>query len=134
LTITQKALRSFYEILNKLVLDHKAIHSVTSKLADLQYANHEFYDTKKIFSFIRYVENEEQLLFILNFDFYNTYDIQVAIPNEVWSRIGLDTSKTYILKEVFIDQSVQLELRANENLHLKLPNNQVYVFQIQPKP
>ena len=134
MTITQKALRSFYEILNKLVLDHKAIHSVTSKLADLQYANHEFYDTKQIFSFIRYVENEEQLLFILNFDFYNTYDIQVAIPNEVWSRIGLDTSKTYILKEVFIDQSVQLELRANENLHLKLPNNQVYVFQIQPKP
>lgn len=57
----------------------------------------------------------------------------MAIPNEVWSRIGLDTSKTYILQEVFIDQKLRLELRANENLRLTLPKNQVYVLQVQPQ-
>ena len=131
MTVTQKALRSFYEQLNKLIHDHKALHCSSSKIADLQYANHSFYDTKKIYSFIRYHEHDEQLLFILNFDFTHTYDIELAIPNEVWSQIGLDSSKVYALQEVFIDRTVKLQLRANENLHLTLPNNQVYVFQIQ---
>jgi hypothetical protein len=117
--------------LNKLIHDHKALHCISSKLADLQYANHSFYDTKKIYSFIRYHEHDEQLLFILNFDFNNNYNIELAIPNEVWSRIGLDLSKIYILQEIFIDQTVKLQLRTNENLRLTLPKNQVYVFQIQ---
>jgi hypothetical protein len=115
----------------KLIHDHKALHCVSSKLADLQYANHSSYDTKKIYSFIRYHEHDEQLLFILNFDYTSGYDIELAIPNEVWSRIGLDTTKVYTLQEVFIDRTLKLELRANQNLRLVLPNNQVYVFQIQ---
>lgn len=130
--MTQKALRSFYEHLNKLIHDHKAIHCTSSKFADLQYANHTFYNTKKIYSFIRYHEHDEQLLFIVNFDFVNSYNIELAIPNEVWTRIGLDLSKVYTLEEVFIDRARKLQLRANENLRLALPNNQVYVFQIQP--
>jgi len=131
LTVTQKALRLFYENLNKLIHDHKALHCVSSKLVDLQYANHSFYDTKKIYSFLRYHEHDEQLLFILNFDYTNGYNLEVAIPNEVWLRIGLDLSKVYVLQEVFINRIIKLELRANENLRLTLPKNQVYVFQIQ---
>ena len=115
----------------KLIHDYKALHCVSSKLADLQYANHSLYDTKKIYSFIRYHEHDEQLLFILNFDYTNGYDIELAIPDEVWSRIGLDTTKTYSLQEIFIDQTLKLELRVKQNLRLTLPSNQVYVFQIQ---
>ena len=107
------------------------MHSASSKLADLQYANHAFYDTKKIYAFIRFIEGDEQLLFVLNFDYHSNYDIELAIPQEVWTRIGLDTTKSYQLKEVFIDRSLKLELRSNENLRLQLPSNQVYVFQIQ---
>ena len=115
----------------QLIHDHKALHCVSSKLADLQYANTSLYDTKKIYSFIRYHEHDEQLLFILNFDYTSGYDIELAIPDEVWSRIGLDITKIYILQEVFIDRTLKLELRANQNIRLTLPNNQVYVFQIQ---
>lgn len=131
LSITQKALRSYYENLNKLITEHKALHCVSSKFLDLQYANHSFYDTKKIYSFIRYHQHDEQLLFILNFDFNNSYNIEISIPNEIWLTIGLDLTKKYILQEVFIDKTRKLELCANENLRLTLPNNQVYVFQIQ---
>ena len=115
----------------KLIHNYKSLHCVSSKLADLQYANHALYDTKKIYSFIRYHEHDERLLFILNFDYTSSYDIELAIPNEVWSRIGLDITKVFTLQEIFIDKTLKLELRANENLRLKLPNNQVYVFQIQ---
>ena len=130
--MSQKALRSFYESLIALIHDHRALHSPLSKLADLQYANHSLYDTKKIFAFIRFIEGDEQLLlFVLNFDYHSNYDIELAIPQEVWTRIGLDATKVYQLREVFIDRSLNLELRANEKLRLKLPSNQVYVFQIQ---
>ena len=115
----------------KLVRDHRALHHSSAKLADLQYANHSLYDTKKIYSFIRFLEDDEQLLFIVNFDYNNSFDIQIAIPDEVWSRIGLDSTKIYQLQEVFLDQSLRFELRANENIRLKLPSNQVYVFQIK---
>ncbi len=70
-------------------------------------------------------------MFILNFDYTRSYDIELAIPNEVWSRIGLDINNVYTLQEVFIDRTLKLELHANKNLRLTLPNNQVYVFQIQ---
>lgn len=131
LTRSQKALRSFYENLIQLIHTHKVLHSSSAKLADLQYANHSFYDTKKIYSFIRFLEHEEQLLFVLNFDYERSYDIELAIPGEVWKRIGLDSTKNYRLREVFIDGSLQLELRANENLRLTVPGNQVYVFRIE---
>ena len=116
----------------KLVRDHCALHHSAAKLADLQYANHSLYDTKKVYSFIRFLEGDEQLLFIVNFDYFNSFDLELTIPDEVWTRIGLDPTKTYSLEEVFLDKSLRLELRANENLRLKLPSNQVYVFQIQP--
>ena len=131
MTVSQKALRSFYESLFKLIHDHKCLHCVSSKLVDLQYANHSHYDTKKIFSFIRYHGHDEQLLFVLNFDYTCQYDIELAIPDEVWTRIGLDITKSYILQEVFIDRTLKFELRANKNLRFALPNNQIYVFQIQ---
>ncbi|CAF0835753.1 unnamed protein product [Rotaria sordida] len=131
LTVAQKSLRLFYESLIKLVHNHKAIYCVSSKLIDLQFANYSLYDTKKIYSFIRYHEHDEQLLFILNFDYKNSYDIELAIPNEIWPSIGLDTTKVYTIQEIFIDGKLKLELRSNENLRLKLPGNQVYVFQIQ---
>lgn len=115
----------------KLIHDHKSLHCITSKFFDLQYVNHSFYDTQKIYSFIRYHENDEYLLFILNFDYKNSHDIQVAIPDDVWQTIGLDIKKVYKLREIFIDKKLQLELRANKNLHLKLPNNHAYVFQIE---
>lgn len=127
----QKALRLFYENLIKLVREHRALHDSSAKFADLQYANHSSYDTKKIYSFIRFLEGDERLLFILNFDYENSHDIQVAIPEEVWTRIGLDLTKTYQLEDVFLDKTVQLQLRAHENLRLRLPNNQVYAFQIK---
>ena len=118
--MSQKALRSFYENLVALIHAHRALHSASSKLADLQYANHSHYDTKKIFAFIRFIEGDEQLLFVLNFDYHNNYDIELAIPPEVWTRIGLDATKVYQLREVFIDRSLKLELRASENLRLKI--------------
>ena len=131
LTNSQKALRSFYENLIQLIHKHKVLRSPSAKLADLQYANHSFYDTKKVYSFIRFLEQEEPLLFVLNFDYERSHEIELAIPSEVWSRIGLETTKTYRLRDVFIDGSLQLELRANENLRLTLPGNQVYVFRIE---
>ncbi|CAF2171876.1 unnamed protein product [Rotaria magnacalcarata] len=131
LTTSQKALRSFYETLIKLIHDYKALHCVSSKLIDLQFANHSLYDTRKIYSFIRYHDRDEQLLFILNFDYKNSYDIELAIPNEIWSVLGLDTTKLYTLQEVFIDRTLKLELRANEHIRLSLPGNQVYVLQVQ---
>ncbi|CAF4576309.1 unnamed protein product, partial [Rotaria magnacalcarata] len=109
--------------------DYKALHCVSSKLIDLQFANHSLYDTRKIYSFIRYHDRDEQLLFILNFDYKNSYDIELAIPNEIWSVVGLDTTKLYTLQEVFIDRTLKLELRANEHIRLRLPGNQVYVLQ-----
>lgn len=132
MTANQKALRLFYEHLIKLVRDHRALHHSSAKLADLQYANHSLYDTKKIYSFIRFLDDDEQLLFIINFDYDNNFDLELSIPDEVWKRIGLDQSKIYQLEDVFLDKSTRLELRHKENLRLKLSSNQIYVFQIQP--
>ena len=130
LTNPQKALRLFYQSLIQLIHNHRALYSVDGKLVDLQYANYSFYDTRRIISFIRYIENAEKLLFVMNFDYQTSFDIELSIPDDVRIRIGLEPTKDYFLKEVFIDRNLCKKLLWSNTLSLTLPGNQVYVFQI----
>ncbi|CAF0726571.1 unnamed protein product [Didymodactylos carnosus] len=130
LTTDQLNLRQFYGDLISLVHKYKSLHCLNSKFVDLQYANIKTYDTTKVYSYFRYHPNDEYLLFICNFDYTQEQTVELHIPDEMWNKLQLDSSQTYQMNEVFLDRKLKLELKLNENIQLKLPQNTVYVFEI----
>jgi glycosidase len=77
LTAEEKALDDFYVDLMKFA--QKEAVFTSGKFFDLQYAQGTSYDRKKVYSFLRYTENEANLL-ICNFDAHQTKQFSIEIP------------------------------------------------------
>lgn len=77
LTAEEKALDDFYVDLMKFA--QKEAVFTSGKFFDLQYAQGTSYDRKKVYSFLRYTENEANLV-ICNFDAHQTKQFSIEIP------------------------------------------------------
>lgn len=139
LTEDQKKLRSFYESLNRFVLENEAVYA--GAFYDLQYFNVDGqcynYDKKAMYSYLRFTENQK-LLFIYNFDRERSMETAVRIPQDAWTNfLKLENTSLYKLKPVFPAFASELSLKATEitstGVQIELLPASVSVFEIIPK-
>ena len=78
LTTEEKQIDAFYQDLFKRVSTSEAIS--TGAFFDLQYAQSSSYPSQKVYSFLRYTQNE-RLLIMCNFDSQNGQEVEVVIPS-----------------------------------------------------
>lgn len=98
LSSDQVQLRNFYTKLNKLRLNSKAINS--GGFYDLMWVNEHLINTNKIYAYLRHFQGEV-LLVILNFDYINSYDIKLRIPEDAIQLSGLSPSAKWKGVDVF---------------------------------
>ncbi|WP_439557513.1 alpha-amylase family protein [Dyadobacter sp.] len=135
----QKRLREFYESLNHFVLENEAVYA--GEFYDLQYVNIDGqsfnYDKKFVYSYLRHTENQ-QLLFICNFNREKAIETNVRIPQDAWSQVlKLENTGLYKLKPVFPTFSSQVHLQTGDitstGVHVELPPASVFVYEIVKK-
>jgi glycosidase len=95
-TSEEKELRDFYKRLLNFTLKSEAL---MGNYAEIHHYNREKLDnyTRKIFSFVRWSENEK-LLIISNFDDLVNYDLDLQIPSEIIKKWNLKDG-TYTLED-----------------------------------
>jgi hypothetical protein len=126
---TQKYLRDFYKDLNKLVNTSEAIQS--GKFFDLQYIQHEGYNRRKVYSYLRHTDNQ-RMLFVCNFDNQHEQNLNIVVPEGAWTAMGLEPKGTYVLKGIF-NQKSQRKINASEAIEVRVAPNSVAVFEIKTK-
>ncbi|WP_025763952.1 alpha-amylase family protein [Dyadobacter tibetensis] len=132
-----RKLRDFYANLNQLILNHEAIYA--GEFYDLQYVNgfgqSPNYDERKLFSYLRYTQNEK-LLFVINFDRAKTFNTLVKIPDHAWfENMKLENPEKYRLKSIFPLEAMRSEIPASgitvQGLTLTLKPLDVWVLRIE---
>lgn len=78
LSTSEKEIDQFYQQLFKLVHTSEAIQQ--GAFFDLQYAQDASYDSKHVYSFLRYTSNEK-LVIVTNFDAKQGHEFTIQIPN-----------------------------------------------------
>ncbi|WP_157488051.1 alpha-amylase family protein [Dyadobacter crusticola] len=135
----QKRLRAFYESLNHFVLENEAVFA--GAFYDLQYVNIDGqsfnYDKRFVYSYLRYTENQ-QLLFVCNFNREKAIETNVRIPQDAWSQVlKLENTGLYKLKPVFPAFISQIHLQTADitstGVHVELPAASVFVYEIVRK-
>ncbi len=88
----QKDLRKSYQQINEFATKNEAISH--GKFFDLQYFNkdNENYNDSKVYSFLRYSENQK-LLLVFNFDLNNECNFDLAIPELAFDMMGLERDR-----------------------------------------
>lgn len=136
LNTDQKKLRSFYESLNKFVMENEAVYA--GGFYDLQYINIDGqsadYDKTRVYSYLRYTDNQK-LLFFYNFDLKRTIHTNIRIPEQAWTdTLKLNATVSYTLKQVFPLLILTPNIRPSEitstGIPVTLPPNSVYVYEI----
>jgi len=139
LNTDQKKLRSFYESLNKFVMENEAVYA--GGFYDLQYINIDGqsadYDKTRVYSYLRYTDNQK-LLFFYNFDLKRTIHTNIRIPEQAWTdTLKLNATVSYTLKQVFPLLILTPNIRPSEitstGIPVTLPPNSVYVYEIVEK-
>lgn len=137
MTTDQQDLREFYQWLNRLVMQRKAISQ--GSFYDLQYANMDWqsgeYDKTRIYSYLRY-SADQVLLFIFNFDEHKACRVQLRIPDHAWvNTLGLEKDRAYRFQEVFPENVLDFEVSGSavgtEGLGLNLEPLSFYVMEIK---
>ncbi len=95
-TSEEKELRDFYKRLLNFTINSEAL---MGEYAEIHHYNRQNLDnyTRKIFSFVRWNENEK-LLIISNFDDLVNYDLDLQIPSEIIKKWSLEGG-TYVLED-----------------------------------
>lgn len=135
----EKQLRDFYHNLNHFITQNEAIYA--GQFYDLQYVNIDGqspqYDKTRVYSYLRYTE-DQQLLFIYNFDRDAGFNTHIRIPEGAWvDCLKLGPAEGYVLKPVFPLLSPVAGFMAagitSGGLPIYLPPVCVYVFEILKK-
>ncbi|MFC0182891.1 Glycosidase [Pseudarcicella hirudinis] len=129
LTDEQKELRAFYGNLIKFTNSSEAIRE--GGFYDLQYVQDERYDRKKVYSYIRYSDNQK-LLIICNFDFSKEQNLNIQIPEGAWNAMELNPKNKYTLKGVY-DQKSRIVIESEKAIPVTLAPNSVKIFEISEK-
>ena len=129
LSDNQKKLYGFYQDLIKLVNDYPAIQK--GHFFDLQYAQNEKYDKKKVYSYLRHL-NGQNLLFVCNFDqdHAKSFHLNLIIPKHALELMNLKGKAGYEFQEIFQDKR-KLVGKAEEGLNIEMKANSVLIFEIK---
>ncbi|GAB2772451.1 alpha-amylase family protein [Rhabdobacter roseus] len=139
LTDRQKELRYFYQKLNHFSRRHEAIYR--GGFYDLQYVNIDGqspnYDKTRVYSYLRHTESQK-VLCVYNFDRERSFSTSVRIPEGAWvGTLGLDLEKKYLLKEIFPEAGLEIELSGRDltgpGVPLHLPPLGFYLLEINVK-
>ena len=131
-TMEQKELRNYYSQLLNFTVASKAISQ--GKFYDLMWANNfdGGPDTRYIYSYLRYHENEK-LLVVVNFNKKDTQYFKLKIPEHAIGEMVLDLNGTIKLKEEFTGfeiNDVQLIKASNEGVEMKLQPLESFLFRV----
>ncbi|MEA5427355.1 alpha-amylase family glycosyl hydrolase [Arcicella lustrica] len=129
LTEEQKDLRKFYGDLIKFVNTSEAVK--TGSFFDLQYIQQGNYDRKKVYSYLRYA-GKQKLLFVCNFDHFQSKTFDLVIPEGAWTSMGLNPSKESTFKGKF-NQKEQFSQNANQTIPVTIQPNSVLIYEISQK-
>ncbi|SOD79690.1 Glycosidase [Spirosoma fluviale] len=131
LTDDQRNLRAFYQRLNHLVNGSDAIQN--GYFYDLQYVNDNGqsagYDAHQIYSYLRFTDRQK-LLIVCNFSQHQTYETTIAIPEAAFDAMGLNSSRTLRLSDIFLTD-IQFEAIGRRGIPLELPPRSVRVLEIK---
>lgn len=94
----QVQLREFYTKLNKFRLNSRAISE--GGFYDLMWVNEHLASTNKIYAYLRHF-NGEVVLVVLNFDYTNSYDVKLRIPEDAIQLSGLSPTAKWKGVDVF---------------------------------
>ncbi len=135
----ERQLRAFYHNLNHFITQNEAVYA--GKFYDLQYVNIDGqspeYDKTRLYSYLRYTD-DQQLLFIYNFDKERAFNTHVRVPDGAWKDVlKLDHAEQYLLKPVFplltpVAGFMAAGITAG-GLPIYLPPTSVFVFEIVKK-
>ena len=126
----QNQLRNFYEKLNHLRLNSKAISQ--GGFYDLMWANQHL-NQDKIYAYLRHYE-DEVLLIVLNFDLNRDYSIILKIPPDAISIVGLSTSKALEAEDIIYEDykaNHQPQIAMNEGVPISLKASGCVVLRLR---
>lgn len=129
LTEEQKNLQAFYKGLLKFVNGSEAVQK--GAFFDLQYIQNHEYDRRKVYSYLRYSENQK-LVIVCNFDHFQEKNINLHIPDGAWSVMGLDPNGTYTLKGAYEAKGSQ-KINAKDTISIKVAPNSAVIYEISSK-
>ncbi len=133
LTPAQQSLRDFYQKLLLFTQKHTAI--TQGNFYDLMYANQdsEGLNPHYIYSYIRH-NNNERLLFVLNFDRQAQSTFKLKIPAHTFEAMGITNTANLFAKEIFHEAPNYLKFTkdqiVNEGVEVTLKPNSFAVFQL----
>ena len=130
LSTEQIDLRSKYARLNELCNEKEALKS--GKLFDIhphnRYFNHDKGYTDKVYSFIRFTENE-QLLILVNFNDEKPSNCTITLSPEMMGITNLDATANYTLSEL-LGSGKEYSLSEGK-VEIEMEAWGAYIFQIQ---
>ncbi len=129
LTPEEVRLRTFYKDLLQLVNQSEAIQK--GSFFDLQYIQGNHYDRRKVYSYLRYSENQK-ILIVCNFDHFKTQELNVNIPEGAWRAMQIEPSTNVTFKQIFEGKN-SFSQEANQGISLKIAPNSVAIYEISTK-
>ncbi len=132
LSSDQQKLRQFYQKLFNLCKRSEAVSQ--GKFYDLIWANTDdlIFNRDKVYSYLRFTENQ-QLLFVVNFDRHNTQKLKVKIPEHAFIEMGTDTSTKFRIKELLwnkIDFEFSGAQAINPGIEMEIRPWDAYIFEV----
>lgn len=135
LSADQRKLRQFYQKLLHLCKRSEAISQ--GRFYDLVWANTDdwIFNRDKIYSYLRFTENQ-QLLFVVNFDRHNTQKFRVKIPEHAFGEMGLNSINNFQIKELLwnkIDLAFSRDQAFGQGIEMEIGPWDAYIFEIVPQ-
>ena len=129
-TDNEKELRDFYKRLLNFTISSEALMGNYAEIHSYNRQNVENY-TRKIFSFVRWSENEK-LIIISNFDDLVNYDLDFQIPSEIIQKWEMKEG-TYILKDqLYNEVSTKLVVKNGVGvMQVKIDTLTSFIFKVQ---
>ena len=129
-TENEKELRDFYKRLLNFTIKSE---SLMGKYAEIHHHNRANVDnyTRKIFSFVRWSENEK-LIIVSNFDDLVNYNLDLQIPSEIIKEWNLSDGSYTVIDQLY--QKVSLPLIVKDGIgtiNVELDTLNSFIFKVQ---
>ena len=129
-TENEKELRDFYKRLLNFTINSDALMGEYAEIHHHNRANLDNY-SRKIFSFVRWSQNEK-LLIISNFDDLVNYDLDLEIPSEIIKKWDLEDGDYTVVDQLY--EKVTLPLKVENGVgvvNLELDTLSSFIFKLQ---
>jgi len=129
-TSEEKELRDFYKRLLNFTINSEALMGAYAEIHHYNRANVDNY-TPKIFSFVRWSENEK-LIIIANFDDLVNYDLDLQIPSEIISAWNLSDGIYKVTDQLYNNVTANLIVKDGiGELSFKLGTLTSFIFKVE---